>query len=205
MCYYVFTMTETLHVIAGCMFAGKSAELVRQEERARIAKIKIQVFKPDIDNRWNATDQVVAHNGKRCTATPIPTAHPTVLLEKVSKDTKLVAIDEVQFFAPQIISVVKELLTNNIRVIVAGLPLDFRGEPFGSMPLLLAMADYITRLSAICTFEENGETCKNEATKTQRFINGELANYHDPIVLIGGQESYAARCSKHHVVPGKPN
>lgn len=136
-------MTETyLHVVAGCMFAGKSDELVRLVERMEIAGIKTQVFKPDIDTRYSKS-QVVAHNGRLCNAIPLPTNKPLVLFENLDQKTGLVAIDEVQFFDPEIVAVVKDLLANNIRVIAAGLPLDFRGEPFGSMPLLLVLADYI--------------------------------------------------------------
>lgn len=197
-------MTETLHVITGCMFSGKTDELLRIIERARYAGIKAQVFKPDIDNRWNAIKQVAAHTGRKCKAIPIPITKPQVLFERLKKDTKLVAVDEVQFFGPEIIDVIKEALAKYIAVIAAGLQRDFKDEPFGSMPLLLTMADNITVLNAICTFEREGKICGLPATKTQRLINGQPANYNDPVVLIGAEESYAARCPKHHVVPGKP-
>lgn len=198
-------MSERLSVIVGCMFSGKTAELLRQVERSKIAKIPSQVFKPDIDNRWGKNRQVASHNGLECEAIPIPIKHPGVLFERLNPDTEHVAIDEVQFFDPEIINVVKKLLLKNIQVLVAGLPNDFRGEPFGAMPILLALADEITRLTAICTFEdENGKICGQAATRTQRLINGQPAKYSDPIVLIGASDSYAARCIKHHLVPEKP-
>jgi len=198
-------MPETLSVIIGCMFSGKTEELVRQVRRNEIAGIKPQVFKPDIDTRWGKIEKVRSHNGIEYPAVPIPIDTPLVILQNLTPETKLVAIDETQFFNPEIIEVIKRLLLENVRVIIAGLNLDFRGEPFGSMPILTALADQVTKLTAVCTYvRENGEICGKDATRTQRLIDGKPSSYDSPVVLIGGKEAYTARCVEHHFVPGKP-
>lgn len=196
-------MTERLSVITGCMFSGKTAELLKQSRRSRIAWIETQAFKPIIDNRFNRKGKVVSHDGEECDAILIDDS--VEILDRVKRDTRLVTIDEAQFFDERIVDVVRTLLSNNIRVIVAGLPQDFRGEPFGSMPQLLALADQITLLTAVCThIKEGSAICGREATRTQRIVNGLPAYYNEPVVLIGAAESYAPRCPDHHIVPGKP-
>jgi len=205
-------MAEKLTVIAGCMFAGKSTELVRLFDLNRHASLKGQAFKASIDQRYGKPDKIVVHpqsdNGFEChielPATGLPIEKPEELFGFLKPDTKFVAVDEVQFFNENIVPVVKTLLAKNIQVIVAGLPTDFRGEPFGQMPVLLTLADQITRLQAICKFEQEGKICGRPATRTQRLINGQPANFDDPIILVGGEESYTARCPDHHFVPGKP-
>lgn len=182
-----------LEVITGCMFSGKTEELVRRLRRAVIAKKATIAFKPGIDTRYDAM-AVVSHSGFSFNAVPID--NPVALLKRI-EDAEVVGIDEAQFFSPEIVDVVKELTRRGKRVIVAGLDLDFRGEPFGSMPILMALADEITKLHAICT------VCGNIATKTQRLIDGRPARYDDPVILVGGLESYEARCNIHHEVPGK--
>jgi thymidine kinase len=195
-------MTERLTVVSGCMFAGKTDELVRLVERQEYAGRKFQIFKPEIDDRWNKTGKVHAHSGRERDAIPIK--EPRQILSLVDSDTEVVAIDEIQFFGPEIVAVVEELLDRNKKVLVAGLPLDFRGEPFGSMPIFLAKADDLIHVTAICTYSENGQICGEEATRTQRLVNNQPANYNEPVVLIGAEESYAPRCPNHHIVPGKP-
>lgn len=195
-------MTERLTGVAGSMFSGKTAELIRLVERAEFAGKKVQIFKPDIDKRWGKTESVRSHRGHEHQAVPI--SGPKEILEKLTEDTRLVAIDEIQFFTDEIIPVVEELLERNIEVMFAGLPTNFRGEPFGSMPVLLSKSDNIIKLSAICTHQDDGGICGREATRTQRLVGGKPANYNDPIVLIGAEESYAPRCPDHHAVPGKP-
>jgi thymidine kinase len=195
-------MTERLEAISGSMFAGKTRELIRLVERQKFAGRKAQIFKPVVDNRWGKTERVRSHSGSEMQAVPVKNSSD--LLSLVKSDTEYVAIDEVQFFDSGIVGVIDQLLDRDIKVLVAGLPLDFRGEPFGSMPLLLAKADNIVKVTAICTQTENGEICGEEATRTQRLVNGSPANYYDPIVLIGAEESYAPRCPDHHLVPGKP-
>jgi thymidine kinase len=184
------------------MYAGKTTELERRVGRARIGQTKAQVFKPKIDNRFSL-EEVVSHDGNGFPATPIE--NPEEILTALQPDTQMVAIDEVQFFPKEIVSVVQNLLAKDICVLVAGLSQDFRGEPFGFLPTLLALADEIAQLSAICTYKfDNGSTCGKQATKTQRIIDGQPADYHDPVILLGAQEAYEARCPQHHLVPGKP-
>jgi thymidine kinase len=184
-----------VEVICGSMFSGKTEELIRRVRRAIIAKQKVQVFKPDIDKRYSI-QRVTSHNGQGFEAVPVKDAAD--LLSQIEDDTTVVAIDEVQFFDSGIEAVTEQLANRGIRVIVAGLDMDFRGEPFGSMPALLCRADEIQKLHAICV------ECGEEASRTQRMVNGEPANYHDPIIMVGASESYEARCRKHHAVPGHP-
>lgn len=195
-------MTETLKGISGSMFAGKTDMLIREATRAEIAGKKVLIFKPAIDDRWGIKDKVRSHSGAEHDAVVVKTAHDIV--DYLDPDTDIVAIDEIQFFDPEIVDVVRALLEADIRVIFAGLSLDFKGEPFGSMPVLLSLSDEIEKPTAICTEVVDGEICGANATKTQRIINGKPANYHDPLVLIGAEQDYQARCPKHHLVPEKP-
>jgi thymidine kinase len=185
--------TGQIEVICGSMFSGKTEELIRRVRRASIAKQKIQVFKPDIDNRYN-TERVTSHNGQDFDA--IPVKDSATLLSRVEPDTTVVAIDEAQFFDPGIVRVTNRLANNGIRVIIAGLDMDFRGEPFGPMPALLCRADEVQKLHAICM------VCGENASRTQRLVNGQPARYDDPIILVGASEAYEARCREHHSVPG---
>lgn len=185
----------SIEVVCGCMFSGKTEELIRRVRRAVIARQKVQVFKPQIDNRY-ASDQVKSHNGLGFEA--IPVACSRQILDLTAPDTTVVAIDEAQFFDQEVPHVASKLADSGKRVICAGLDLDFRGEPFGPMPMLLAIAERVDKLTAICVV--SGEP----ATRTQRIINGMPASYHDPIILVGATESYEARSRKHHEVPDKP-
>jgi len=183
-----------LEVITGPMFCGKTDELLRRLRRAIIAKQKIQVFKPGFDIRYSS-EKVTSHAGNEYNAHPVENISevPTLLLD----DVTLVAIDEAQFFGEQIIDVVQALVDMGIRVIVAGLDMDFRGEPFGQMPVLLAQAEIVDKLHAICM------VCGEEATRTQRLVDGNPAYYDDPIIIVGASEMYEARCRIHHQVPRK--
>ncbi|MBO9345254.1 MAG: thymidine kinase [Chloroflexi bacterium] len=185
----------SIEVICGCMFSGKTEELIRRVRRALIAKQKVQVFKPVIDDRY-AHDQVRSHNGLGIEATPVACARD--ILRLTEPDTAVVAIDEAQFFDHDLPRVVNQLADAGKRVICAGLDLDFRGEPFGPMPTLLAIAERVDKLTAVCVI--SGEP----ATRTQRIINGQPASYDDPIILVGAAETYEARARRYHVVPGKP-
>lgn len=184
-----------LEVIVGSMFSGKSEELIRRVKRAAIAKQKVLVFKPALDHRYGV-EKVAAHNGMSVDCIPVET--PEEILRYVDQATEVVAIDEVQFFSPSIVGVCQKLVAEGKRVIAAGLDLDFRGEPFGSVPTLMALAEQVTKLNAICV------VCGRFASRTQRLINGEPANYDDPIILIGATENYEARCNRCHEVPGRP-
>lgn len=181
-----------LEVIAGPMYSGKSEELIRRIKRAKIAKQKVQVFKPAIDNRYDIND-VVSHAGDRADAIAVNSS--SFILEMVEEDTEVVAIDEVQFFDKGLVQVCTTLADSNKRVICAGLDLDFRGEPFGPTPELMAIAEFVDKIQAICI------VCGNPATRTQRLINGNPAKYSEPVVLVGATEKYEARCRKCHDVP----
>lgn len=180
-----------IEIIAGCMFAGKTEEFMRRINRLQYAKRKVLVFKPKLDIRYDAT-KIVSHKGIMIEAIIID--DPTEIMAYISDDIAAVAIDEVQFFQPTIINVIKQLVAKNKQVIVAGLDQDFRGEPFVITKELLALAEFVTKLHAVCV------KCGQDATRTQRIINGKEANYDDKIILIGAQEQYEARCRIHHLV-----
>lgn len=182
----------SVEVITGSMFCGKTDELIRRLRRATIARQKVQVFKPRIDNRYNV-EKVTSHAGSEYDALPVNTT--SEILEKLDADTTVVGVDEAQFFDETIIEIVQQLADNGLRVIVAGLDTDFRGEPFGPMPQLLARAENVDKLHAICM------VCGEPASRTQRLVNGKPAHYHDPVVIVGASEMYEARCRQHHQVP----
>ncbi len=182
----------SIEVITGSMFSGKTDELIRRLVRARIAKQKVQVFKPAIDIRY-AVEKVTSHTGSNFEAIPILNA--SQVEERLDADTTVVAIDEAQFFDEEIIQITRRLADRGMRVIVAGLDMDFRGEPFGPMPVLMAQAELVDKLQAICM------VCGNQASRTQRFVDGRPARYDDPVVIVGASEMYEARCRKHHEVP----
>ena len=185
----------TVEVITGSMFSGKTDELIRRLRRATIARQKVQVFKPAIDVRY-ALEKVTSHAGPAYDAKPIQMA--TEILDFLEQDTTVVGIDEAQFFDDEILPVVGKLADKGLRVIVAGLDTDFRGEPFGKLPALMAQAERVDKVRAICM------VCGEEACRTQRLVNGSPANYDDPIVIVGASELYEARCRKHHDVPKHP-
>ncbi len=186
-----------IEVICGSMYAGKTEELIRRIRRIEYAKKEVIVFKPKIDNRYS-NDEVVSHNNGR--AKSINISEPKeILLYLQQKLPYAVAIDEVQFMPTAIIDICEQLADQGVRVIVAGLDKDFRGEPFGVMPELLARAEFVTKLDAIC------QVCGAPATRTQRIINGKPAKYSDPIILVGAKEQYEARCRHCHVVLEKPH
>lgn len=195
-------MTERKEAIIGSMFSGKTAEVIEQVTRHEIAGRKVQVFKPIVDTRWGLEGKIRSHAGSEHEA--ISVNDSLEILEKLEETTQVVAIDEAQFFDNQIVNVILELADRDIFVIFAGLPEDFRGEIFGPMGELLPHADGVKRLEAICNHNEDGEVCGDPATKTQRFVNGEVADYNDPVVLVGEKEFYAARCPKHHQVRNRP-
>lgn len=182
-----------IEVICGSMFSGKSEELIRRVIRAIIAKKRVRVFKPSIDTRYHS-EHVVSHNGRTVDAKPIDPSHPESIMDMVDADTDVVAIDEAQFFAPGITDVVRNLSAQGKRVVVAGLDQDFRGEPFGSMPVLMAISEKVDKFQAICV------VCGEPASRTQRIINGKPARYSDQVIMVGADEKYEARCSRCHEV-----
>ena len=184
-----------IEVVCGPMFAGKTEELIRRIKRLEYAKQNVLVFKPRIDNRYVA-DEIVSHNLSKKPSIIID--HSKEIMDYVNKETDAVIIDEVQFLDHDVVEVAEKLADQGIRVIVGGLDRDFRGEPFGPMPELLARAEFVTKLTAICV--KSGLP----ATRTQRIINGQPADYNDPLILVGANESYEPRSRHYHEVPGKP-
>jgi thymidine kinase len=182
----------SVEVICGSMFSGKTDELIRRLRRAVIARQKVQVFKPTVDVRY-AVEKVTSHAGSDYDAIPVGKAAD--ILSRIDKDATVIAIDEAQFFDEGIIEVVEALAAKNIRVIVGGLDTDFRGEPFGLMPVLMARAEHVDKLQAICM------VCGEPASRTQRLVNGKPARFDDPVVIVGAAEMYEARCREHHEVP----
>lgn len=181
-----------VEVICGSMFSGKTEELIRRLRRARIARQKVQVFKPSLDNRY-AEERVVSHDGQGLEAQAVESA--MAILGLVEPDTTVVGIDEAQFFDEALPGVVDTLARQGVRVVLAGLDMDFRGEPFGVMPAVMARAEEVHKLHAICVI------CGEEASRTQRLVDGLPAHYHDPVIMVGAAEVYEARCREHHVVP----
>jgi thymidine kinase len=185
-----------IEVVCGPMFAGKTEELIRRIRRLEYAKQHVIVFKPAIDTRYEAIREIVSHNLSKKPSIVIELSKE--ILAYINDSIDAVVIDEAQFFDLGIVEVIETLADKGIRVIVGGLDRDFRGEPFGPMPLILARAEFVTKLTAICV--KSGLP----ATRTQRMINGKPANYHDKTILVGAQESYEPRARQYHEVPGKP-
>lgn len=191
--YYSENKIGKIEVICGPMFAGKTEELIRRVKRMEYAKKKYLVFKPNIDNRFS-TCEVVSHNKKRTNAINIDINNPNMVSKYITEEISALVFDEVQFFNESLLNVVKDYASKGLRIICAGLDKDFLGNPFGIMPNLLALADEVTKLTAICM------VCGEEATETQRIIDGHPAYDDDDVVLIGATESYEARCRKCHIV-----
>lgn len=183
-----------IEVITGCMFAGKTEELIRRINVLQFAKKKIVVFKPSIDNRYSV-DKVVSHAGTSVESYAIQKASEMLAL---AKDAEVIAIDEVQFFDDEVVDICNYFADHGKRVMCAGLDMDFRGEPFSIMPRLVTQAEFVTKLTAVCT------KCGAPATRTQRLVNGNPAHFNDPIIQVGASEAYEARCRHCHEVPGRP-
>jgi thymidine kinase len=182
-----------IEVISGVMFSGKSEELIRRIRRATIARRKVQVFKSHLDSRYAGLYSVASHNGTELEASPVDSA--AEIFRLVRPDTEIVAIDEAQFLDPQVVNVASMLAGKGIRVILAGTDTDFRGEPFGSMGELMAVSEIVDKLQAICVI------CGDPACRNQRLLDGKPARYDSPTTMIGGRESYQARCRHCHKVP----
>lgn len=184
-----------IEVICGCMFAGKTEELIRRINVLSYARKNILVFKPKIDDRYSTTE-IASHAGSKVPCIVISEAKE--ILNHVNYDTDVVAIDEVQFFDEDVVDICEYLADSGLRVMVAGLDKDFRGEPFGVLPDLLTRAEFVTKLTAVCA------KCGAPATRTQRIINGKPASFNDPIVLVGAKEAYEPRCRHCHEIVEKP-
>jgi thymidine kinase len=190
----------TLELITGTMFSGKSTELIRRINRYEIAGRRVQLFKPALDDRYGLAD-VSSHDGMKRRVEYIDEPHR--ILEWLDDTTRVVGIDEVQFFTSDILDVCEGMANMGRTVVVSGLLKDFRDEYFPFMDGRLDMsdflraADYMIYLKAICTSEADGEICGREATRVQRFIDGKVAPYDSPTIVVGGKESYAPRCREH--------
>ena len=180
-----------LEVICGCMFAGKTEELIRRINVLSFAKKNIIVFKPKVDNRYSETE-IVSHAGTKVQCIVVENSKD--ILRYIKPDTDVVAIDEVQFFDRDIVDVCEYLADRGLRVMVAGLDKDFRGEPFGVLPELLTRAEFVTKLTAVCA------KCGAPATRTQRLVDGKPASFEDPIVLVGAVDHYEPRCRHCHEI-----
>jgi thymidine kinase len=191
--YFSGATSGWIEVICGVMFSGKSEELIRRVRRAIIAKKRVQVFKSHLDERYAGIYQVSSHDGRTVEAVPVDTADQIAQL--VDKETQVVAIDEAQFLDEGIVPLVTSLANRGVRVILAGTDNDFRGEPFGPMPRLLAIAELVDKLHAICV------VCGNPASRNQRLIAGKPARYDSPTIMVGSSEAYEARCRACHSVP----
>lgn len=183
----------SIEVIAGVMFSGKSEEVIRRVRRALIARHHVQTFKSHLDERYAGRRQVSSHDGRSTEATPV--ASSAELMALVRPETELVAVDEAQFLDHGIVEVATALAQRGVRMILAGTDTDFRGEPFGPMGPLMAVAEAVTKLRAICM------VCGEEACRNQRLVDGRPAPYDSPIIQVGGAESYEARCRHCHRVP----
>ncbi len=190
---YFTARSGWIEVIAGVMFSGKSEELLRRVRRAAIAKRRVQVFKSHLDERYAGIFKVSSHDGRTTEAVPVDTA--AQIAERVHPDTQVVAIDEAQFLDERVVPLATDLASRGIRVILAGTDTDFRGEPFGAMPELMAIAEIVDKLHAICV------KCGNPASRNQRLIDGRPAPYSSPTIMVGGEDTYEARCRACHQVP----
>ena len=183
-----------IEVITGVMFSGKSEELMRRVRRSVIGRRTVQLFKSHLDSRYGGIEVVSSHDGQALKAVPVSSARQ--IAERMRSDTQVVAVDEVQFLDDEILDVANALADRGLRVILAGTDTDFRGLPFGPIPTLMAVAEQVDKLHAVCVI------CGEDATRNQRLVDGQPAPREAPTVLVGGDESYEARCRRCHEVPG---
>ncbi|MBM3894134.1 thymidine kinase [Candidatus Dependentiae bacterium] len=187
-----------LEVICGSMFSGKTEELLRRLRRAEIAKKRVLTIKNHIDTR-SGTTIITSHNGNLREAHPLENSPAMVnLITRMAEDADVIGIDEIQFFSTEILHALRSLVHQGKRIVVAGLDLDFRGEPFPTVASLLALADEVYKLNAICI------SCGENAHFSQRLINGAPASFYDPIILVGASEFYEARCRSCFVLKDNP-
>jgi thymidine kinase len=187
------TRPGRIEVIAGVMFSGKSEELIRRVRRAVIAKKRVQVFKSHLDARYAGLYSISTHDGGIVEAEPVDSSEEIVTRRRPA--TEMLAVDEVQFLDDGIVSVANTLADQGVRIVLAGIDMDFRGLPFGPMPALLAIAEMVDKLQAICV------VCGEPASRNQRLVNGRPALWDSPTIMVGGRESYEARCRYCHKVP----
>ena len=189
------TRPGRIEVVAGVMFSGKSEELIRRVRRALIAKHRVRVFKSHLDERYEGVYRVSSHTGVSVDAEPIDRAEEILRAVGDATDIDVVAIDEAQFLDAGIVEVATHLAERGMRVILTGTDTDFRGEPFGMMGHLMAIAEDVTKLQAICV------VCGDLACRNQRLVDGRPARWDMPVVMVGGSESYEARCRRCFRIP----
>ena len=182
-----------IEVIAGVMFSGKSEELIRRVRRAMIARKRVQVFKSHLDGRYSGIYAISSHDGRSVEAVPVDSS--TQIAQCLDPMARVIAIDEAQFLDDSIVDLTTSLAARGRRVILAGTDTDFRGEPFGPMPQLMAIAEVVDKLHAICVL------CGSPASRNQRLVEGRPARYDSPVIQVGGTDSYEARCRACHQVP----
>lgn len=191
---HAITRSGWVEVIAGCMFAGKTEELIRRLRRAEIAGQDVAAFKPAVDDRYGEAT-IGTHNGRQWDAQVVDTDDDGVRRIPAHLDgAEVVAIDEANFFPAALVDVCEELAADGRRVIVSGTDQTFRGEPFEPLPQLLAVAEYVDKLQAICA------SCGEPASRNQRLIDGEPAHVDDPTIMVGAEEAYEARCRNCHTL-----
>lgn len=192
---HAITQSGWMEVITGCMFSGKTEELLRRLRRARIADQSVAVFTPAVDDRYGE-DVIGSHEGRDWDAVAVPASGDGVweLTERVRPSVDVVAIDEANFFDATLVDVCRTLADEGYRVVVSGTDQTFRGEPFEPVPALMATAEYVEKFQAICS------QCGEPATRNQRLVDGEPAHEADPTILVGAAESYEARCRNCHVL-----
>ena len=182
-----------IEVIAGVMFSGKSEELIRRVRRAMIARKRVQVFKSHLDGRYSGIYAISSHDGRSVEAVPVDSS--AQIAQCLDPMAHVIAIDEAQFLDDSIVDLTTSLAARGRRVILAGTDTDFRGEPFGPMPQLMAIAEVVDKLHAICVL------CGSPASRNQRLVEGRPARYDSPVIQVGGTDSYEARCRACHQVP----
>jgi thymidine kinase len=182
-----------IEVISGVMFSGKSEELIRRVRRAAIARKQVQVFKSHLDARYAGLYSVTTHDGLTVEAEPVDSSE--LVMRGIRTGTEVVAVDEAQFLDDGIVAVANHLADRGVRIILAGTDVDFRGLPFGPMPTLMCAAEVVDKLHAICV------VCGGPASRNQRLVNGQPAAWDSPTIMVGGRESYEARCRHCHKVP----
>ena len=182
-----------IEVVAGVMFSGKSEELIRRVRRGLIARRRVQVFKSHLDERYAGLFRISSHDGTGIDALPVDSS--AEIFRQVESGTQIVAVDEAQFLDAGIVEVARTLAESGVRVVLAGTDTDFRGEPFGAMGSLMCVAEMVDKLQAICV------VCGDLACRNQRLVDGRPARYDSPTIMVGGRESYEARCRHCHQVP----
>ncbi|MFC4552629.1 MULTISPECIES: thymidine kinase [Halorussus] len=187
------TNSGWVEVITGCMFSGKTEELLRRLRRAEIAGQEVAVFKPALDDRYGE-DTVGSHNGRQWEATVVDPETGVWDIPDVLNGEQVVAVDEANFFTDELVGVCEHLADDDRRVIVSGTDQTFRGEPFEPVPRLVSLAEYVDKYQAICA------QCGEPATRNQRLVDGEPAHAEDPTIVVGAEESYEARCRNCHTL-----